>query len=94
MSAFSPIVVFLKLYLLIKSFGAKGVEKVGLIHVDFGQVDYSQFESRWNRELSQWVHRIPIDIEVHFGAENGILDFKVVFQGNTIGQASIEYERN
>lgn len=91
LSAFFPVVVFSKLYELINPPGAKGVEKIGLIHTDFSQVDLSQFKSRWNKKLSRLIYEVPIELEVRFGEENGILDFRVISQGKTMGQASIEY---
>lgn len=71
-----------------------GVEKIGRIRADFSQVDLSQFESRWNSKLSKSVYELIYQLEVRFGEEKGVLDFRLVANDKTIGEANIEYASN
>ncbi|MCJ1265191.1 hypothetical protein MMC22_005066 [Lobaria immixta] len=70
------------------------IKKIGRIRSDFSQVDISQFECRWNSKISKSVYELTYQLEVRFGEEKGVLDFRIVVNGKVIGKADIEYAGN
>ncbi|KAE8310814.1 hypothetical protein BDV41DRAFT_579164 [Aspergillus transmontanensis] len=65
------------------------VYKVGQIVVDFSNVDLSRFESK--TVDGERLYSLSYKLKVIFGAQEGILQFEAVSQGQTIGTTSINF---
>lgn len=57
--------------------------------MDFSNVDLSRFESKV--EGARRLYELEYELEVTFGAQEGVLKFKATSQGKTIGLTSIKY---
>ncbi|KAK6828704.1 hypothetical protein RU639_003752 [Aspergillus parasiticus] len=66
-----------------------GVYKVGQIVVDFSNVDLSRFKSK--TVDGERLYSLSYKLKVIFGAQEGILQFEAVSQGQTIGTTSINF---
>ncbi|KAB8210440.1 hypothetical protein BDV34DRAFT_220577 [Aspergillus parasiticus] len=64
-------------------------ERVGQIVVDFSNVDLSRFESK--TVDGEHLYSLSYKLKVIFGAQEGILQFEAVSQGQTIGTTSINF---
>ncbi|KAE8370730.1 actin-like ATPase domain-containing protein [Aspergillus caelatus] len=67
----------------------KDVYEVGDIVVDFTGVDLQQFDSKMKD--GRRMYNLTYDVKVIFGAQEGVLKFEAVSQGQTIGRTSINF---
>ncbi|KAL2862593.1 Hsp70 family protein [Aspergillus lucknowensis] len=70
----------------------KDVYKVGAVVVDFSNVDLTRFDSK----LTQGgrAYNLTYEIKVTFGAQEGVLKFEAISQGQRIGQTSIDFNED
>jgi hypothetical protein len=67
------------------------VRMVGDICVDFTGLDLSTFERK--SILGTPLYKLQYDLEVVFGAQEGVLKFEAVSQGKVVGKTSINFHR-
>jgi hypothetical protein len=68
-----------------------GVRSVGNISVDFTELDLSTFERK--SLLGTPLYKLQYDVNVIFGAQEGVLKFEAVSQGKVVGETSISFHR-
>ncbi|GFG22579.1 heat shock 70 kDa protein 12A [Aspergillus udagawae] len=68
-----------------------GVRSVGNISVDFTELDLSTFERK--SLLGTPLYKLQYDVNVVFGAQEGVLKFEAVSQGKVVGKTSISFHR-
>lgn len=68
-----------------------GVEFLGTVPVDLTEVDIEQFDSK--SVQGRLVYNVPYSIEVKMAAKEGVLCFKVLCGGETIGTTEMEYAK-
>jgi len=57
---------------------------------DFGQSSESKFNTRFNKTIYQFSHKV----EVMFGNKGENLTYKDLFNGQVVGTATIQYDRH
>ena len=65
------------------------VRPVGIIHVDFNKVDIDIFDKKYI--LGELAYHLEFELEVIFGAQDGVLKFEATSNGRVIGNASIKF---
>ncbi|KAL3478805.1 hypothetical protein BJX99DRAFT_223928 [Aspergillus californicus] len=68
---------------------SQAVYKVGSIVTDFTGVDLAKFECKMKD--GRKLYQLHYQLHVVFGAQEGVLKFRATSQGQTIGQASINF---
>ncbi len=69
------------------------METVGNIHIDFSTVDVDRLPTM--REFGLWgsrYYKLPIEIQVKFGAKSGSLEVSALCDGVVTGLAEIVYD--
>ena len=67
------------------------IEHVGIIAVDFRNVDLSQFEKKKVKGIETTV--LQYSVKVIFGAEEGVLKFVVIAKDAVIGTVNIDFSQ-
>ncbi|KAI1990676.1 hypothetical protein LOZ53_003137 [Ophidiomyces ophidiicola] len=69
------------------------VNIVGNIVSDVSNISSPFIESKINQNGVR-VYALHFEIEMHFGAKEGVLKFKTVVGGNVVGEAEIDFSKN
>jgi len=70
-----------------------GVDNVGTVKTDFTRVDKSDFPThREGGLLSKKLWAFKFQLQVSFGSQTGLLEFKTFISGSLSGTAAITFE--